>query len=153
MSNAKADESSLWEWLSKAEEPLAFDLHMNRVENSAMKGTPDVEACYLTMGFHIELKALERPAKPSTPIDTEISEQQAWWAVRRRLAGGRSFFLIQIGSGHDAKRYLIPATYVESLTENSVTESDLNYMSFASRPVESAVDVVFICTGQYDKVI
>ncbi len=106
-----ARETSLWNWLKKARMTFKYDLHMNRVENSTMKGMPDVEG-HLTWGnqFWIELKSAARPAKPSTLIRFKVKDREAQveWLRRRRLVGGYAWLLLQVGSGGDRKLYLIP---------------------------------------------
>ena len=69
--------------------------HAIAVENPALPGTPDVN--YL--GGWIELKCLRSwPARAETlvAIDT-FTPQQRIWHIRRRMAGGTSWMLIQCG--------------------------------------------------------
>lgn len=104
---SKTRESSLWAWLRDGSITMRPDLDMSRIENTVDEGTPDVEGYYQGQ-FWCELKALARPVKPSTKIDLEVDTEQVRWHRRRFLAGGYSWFFIQVGSGHSAKRYLIP---------------------------------------------
>lgn len=104
-------ESSLWKWLQQAEKKLDFttDLHWRRVENLVAEGDPDVEGCYKGRAFNIELKVADRPARPTTRVlgPSDIRPRQIPWAKARWAAGGRSYFLIQVGSSATARRYLI----------------------------------------------
>ena len=71
-------ESSLWTWLSGARKRLKSQLHMDRVENSVMKGMPDVEGHLLDAGqFWMELKASERPVSPETPVRFKVRNREA----------------------------------------------------------------------------
>jgi hypothetical protein len=85
---------------------------MQRVENLVGTGTPDVEGFYRKQ-FWIELKAVGRPINGH--IDVEVSPEQVAWHRRRQRAGGATWFLIQVGSGHGAKRYLIPGHRADAL--------------------------------------
>lgn len=98
-------ESSLWKWLDK---PLP-KLHLTRVEDLVNVGRSDVEGCLDGSAFIIELKVADRPARSRTPIRTqsEITTEQCDWLEARRAAGGLAWLLIQVGQGHEAKRYLL----------------------------------------------
>jgi len=63
------------------------------VENPALPGTPDVN---YVEGW-IELKKLTAwPVQPETVVRIDIfTPQQRVWHIRRRLAGGASWFLLQ----------------------------------------------------------
>jgi len=68
-------------------------LHAIAVENPALPGTPDVN--YIE-GW-IELKWLrEWPVRPRTIVPFKhFTPQQRIWQIQRRLAGGRSWVLVQ----------------------------------------------------------
>lgn len=112
MSSRKARESSLWTWVYAGTRYLRPALHLVRVENICEKGTPDVEGCYLGRQFHVELKAI---ARGLGELDTGVSDDQVDWHKARHRAGGRSWFLIQVGSGHGAGRYLVDGARAASL--------------------------------------
>jgi hypothetical protein len=95
----KVRESSLWQWLKQAEKVYGDLLHMERIENSVGSGTPDVHGCLNGKQFTIELKAVRR----SKMITCGLRESQVWWALRRKMASGNHWFLIQVGD----ERYLI----------------------------------------------
>lgn len=65
------------------------------VENPALPGTPDVN---YVEGW-IELKLLPAwPAREETPVQIEtFTPHQRVWHIRRRLAGGTSWFLVRCG--------------------------------------------------------
>lgn len=117
-------ESSLWSWLSRAESSYGRHLHMNRTENVAGVGTPDVEGCLDSRCFVVELKVAERPARPTTAIRTQspIKTEQVDWLMARKMAGGRAWLLVQVGERHEARRYLLDAVHAadvaRGLTEN-----------------------------------
>lgn len=105
---------------------------MNRVENSAGKGMPDVEGCLRdgSVGhqFWLELKWESRPSDPKTKIKPKFRPQQIPWLHKRAKAGGRCYVLLQVGSGHDARRYLIPGDVAGSLA-NGWSEEKLAKIS------------------------
>lgn len=107
----KIRESNLWNWLREGGRPLRPDLDLQRIENLVGVGTPDVEGCYQGSQFWIELKAID----DSGSLDVEVSPEQVMWHRRRHLAGGRSWFLIQVGSGSRAMRFLIPGYRADDL--------------------------------------
>lgn len=125
-----ARETSLWRWLSKARGKLQDGLHMNRVENSISSGMPDVEGCLSAAGiqggmqFWIELKSVPRPRHPDTKLPIKLRDSQVEWARRRIEAGGRSWILVQVGSGHTAQRYLLYGTDAPAL-KNGLTEAQV----------------------------
>ena len=73
---------------------------LDRVENSATSGQPDVNGCLDSEDVWIELKAPKEPARASTPIMTRsgnhpLLESQISWFCRQRQAGGIAFILIR----------------------------------------------------------
>lgn len=107
----KTRESQLWNWLRDGTRAQRPDLDMQRIENLVGVGTPDVEACYQGIAFWIELKAINDQEN----LDVEVSPEQVMWHRRRARAGGRSWFLIQVGSGAQARRFLIPGHRADAL--------------------------------------
>lgn len=92
-----------------------------RVENGACPGTPDIEC---TLGW-IESKYLERwPTRVPIVKCEHYTPQQRVWAIKRRFAGGRVFFMLQVGKdyllfhgdvaakivGHSTKEEMLKAT-------------------------------------------
>lgn len=145
MPNRKADESSLWQWLKKAESGFGTILHLERIENSCAKGTPDVLGCLSSVSFTIELKAVERPKSKATTIDIGLSVDQIWWAKRRFDAGGRDHWvLVQVGSGTDAKRYLIKGIFADCF-EKRKTEADIESYAFVCRTSIETLNHIYRC--------
>ena len=71
-----------------------WKLDAQPVENSAVPGTPDVEC----IGGWIELKQLPKwPADPEGLVRiAHFTRQQRVFHIRRRRAGGSSWFLLQV---------------------------------------------------------
>ena len=96
-------EAALWKWLARARQSVPGTL-LQRVENSAGKGQPDVFGICERVPLFIELKCCEVPKRPSTPLRIIVRPSQIEWHTDWHEAGGRSFFLIQAGS----QRCLVP---------------------------------------------
>lgn len=108
MGYVMATESTLWDWLKKARDHFGAELHIRRVENLCETGGPDVEFCHRGSYADVELKVCERPRSDDTRLRYhEVTEQQVDWHSKRQAAGGATGFLIQIGHGHDAERFLV----------------------------------------------
>ncbi len=124
----KTAEKSLWKWLRKAQAELGDKLDMERVENGVVRGTPDVDGCLggLLSGSHfkIELKTADRPARRTTPVRFRFQVGQSEWLARRWEVGGRAWLLVQVGSGGNARRFLI-AGYEAHRVEAGMTEEAL----------------------------
>lgn len=135
-----ARESGLWRWLSGARRALGADLHMTRVENIIGAGMPDVEGCYQGVQFWLELKSAMRPAREATPIrfPTKGREDQAKWAMHRIAAGGRAWYLLQVGHGHSRTIYLCSGFYVERLHAGA-REDEIAERSVVIKRPEDAV--------------
>lgn len=118
-------ERALWAWLAKARFVYKSRLHMNRIENPAGPGMPDVEGylareitrsgsrqqyAHVENGgqFWIELKSAERPKRPETPVRFKVRPRQIAWGLRRWAVGRCSWWLLQVGSGAERKIYLLP---------------------------------------------
>jgi len=141
-----AREASLWSWLNNARDDLDDTLHMGRVENLVEGGWPDVEGCLCGECFTVELKSKGRPRRESTRIlaPGDIRPGQVPWLERRWRAGGAASMLIQVGSGHAARRYLVPGNLACMVA--GAAEGELLSMSVID-PRESAVGVVRACAG------
>ncbi len=88
-------ESAVWRSLKKKLPPG----HVQRVENPANPGTPDVNAFIQGVEFWAELKQVpSAPKLENTPVFTGcLKPQQALWHVLRQRAGGRSFIVGYVG--------------------------------------------------------
>lgn len=125
-------ERNLWAWLKDAREIIGPSLHLERVENVSTPGAPDVEGCLDGREFNCELKCAERPKRPTTGIRPRAPirrEQRDWWR-KRVAAGGRVTILIQVGSGRQAMRYLLPVSAAPMLEERA-TEAELARVALA----------------------
>lgn len=141
-----ARETALWTWLKKAKPHFRYDLHMNRVENSTMKGMPDVEGHLIGQGFGqfwIELKSSARPARPATPVRFKVRDREAQveWLRRRRMVGGKAWLLLQVGSGGARKHYLVPGEDAGEVYEGA-TEQRLQELSRLREGKHTPHDVV-----------
>lgn len=126
----KTLESNLWKWLKRGcrGQFQLSDLFMERVENSANAGTPDVDLCHTGLTAKIELKTAARPARECTCVAVKFRPAQIPWHKRYSRAEGSSFILIQVGSGSAAKRYLIRGEKAAAV-QLGVPEFTLNRLS------------------------
>jgi hypothetical protein len=139
----KIDEANLWSWLKKVE-PLVprGELHWQRVENAVKKGTPDVEA-HFKRSFVAELKAIDR--RPTMIIREKHWPDQVMFIHSRTIAGGLAWLLIQVGSGDNAKRYIIPGSHILKFAK-SFTEADL--MTYATCIPQTPLEALWAFTGE-----
>lgn len=91
-----ANEKLLWQQMSNN---APHEMHIKRIENSALKGMPDV---HYTMGQRsgfIELKhILNGPARPDTIVRIEhLTPEQKIFNWKERQAGGECHLLLWIG--------------------------------------------------------
>lgn len=139
-------EKYLWQWLSKARLYYRKALHMNRVENSVGAGMPDVEG-YLSGSkngqFWIELKSGARPKDRTQPVRLKVRDRQVAWHKRRRDAGQETWFLVQVGSGTKASRYLIPGKYAKAL-QKGLAELAMDNLGFK---VDRPQDAIYTAAG------
>ena len=98
-----------------------------RVENACERGTPDLflmrHICGVVFPLWIECKTAntsETENRPLTGMDIS-QDQKRWHSEFTRLSGLVSYFLIQVGSGKKARRYLVPGDWVSR--HNYLTES------------------------------
>lgn len=132
-------EKNLWRWLSKASLHYKRKLHMVRVENAVGSGMPDVEGYLRGEGsLLIELKTAKRPIRKDGIVRVKIRDEQEKWHLRRNAAGQATHFLIQVGSGAKAKRYLILGFYVSKL-KKGMTEERIASMSFLAPTPRAAI--------------
>lgn len=137
-----ARESQLWQRCKaggKIIRQQGHKLDMQRIENSATSGHPDVEGCLDGGQFWIELKSCLRPARADTPIRPKKRQSQEIWHEERTRAGCRiNWILIQVGEDKAGKLYLIPGCRYEEIT---APESKLAEMSVLP-PSATAADVI-----------
>lgn len=137
-----ARESSLWQRLLtgiKSLEAIGYRLHVERIENSAGSGFPDVDGCIEGGQFKIELKSCKRPARSSTLIRPKTRESQTIWHKHHTEAGCTNHWvLIQVGEAHKSKLYLIPGSKYNLIC---ALEADLEFMSVV-HPSTSPADII-----------
>lgn len=96
---------------------------MERVENTAATGTPDVDGCLQGNTYKIELK--REPARQNGNVKVRFRPMQIPWMQRRWKAGGNVWVLLAVGEGHKVKRFLIrgcDAAILEDTTEEILEE-------------------------------
>ena len=108
-------ETNLWAWLKRGRKLFKKALHLIRIENSVLSGTPDVEGVFEGSQFWIELKVAEPQKTETSKITIKFRPAQIPWIQRRSEAGGRAFVLVQVGAGRTAERYLVPGRDVATL--------------------------------------
>ena len=142
-------ESALWTWLAKAKLTFRESLHMLRIETSTMKGFPDVEG-YLSIksvpggggNFLMELKSSERPAKSETVVRFKVRDREAQinFLKKRWKLGHNAWLLLQVGSGNQGKRYLIPGQHAQ-MVYDGVPEWTLLQLSVI-HPKHSPTEII-----------
>lgn len=143
-----AREKSLWGRLSgpTGVQRLTKQGHrvdVQRVENTAVSGHPDVEGCIDGGQLWIELKSCLRPKRPTTPIRPKCRDSQLIWHERRAAAGcSVNYVLIQVGETHKARLYLIPGWQYSRIT---APENVLELMSVCD-PLATPAEVLLQAT-------
>lgn len=143
-----ARETALWDRCKrggKAIRQQGHKLDMQRVENCAVSGHPDVEGCLDGGQFWIELKTCLRPARADTVIRPKKRESQEIWHEERSRAGGTiHWILIQVGEDKAGKLYLIPGCRYAEIT---ATEAKLAEMSVLPHTATTADVILRAVTG------
>lgn len=105
------------------------------VENPALPGTPDVN---YVEGW-IELKQLTAwPQKADTVVHVDnFTPQQRVWHIRRRLAGGTSWLLLQVG-----REWLLFDGAVAALNIGLCTCNELRCLATIINPSPSEKELV-----------
>lgn len=138
-------EKSLYAWLRRGAEGYGKNAHLTRVENSACSGAPDVEGCILGKQAWIELKCVDRPKRPTTPLSIRFERGQLPWLKDRWIAGGNCHVLVQVGKSQEAKRYLISGDVAENFFSRRMTEEELTVQSLvhSTASAELVIGVAF----------
>ncbi len=76
-------ESKLWHALK---DKIPTQAHVQRIENTIERGTPDLNIFYMGKDYWIELK-IEENSK------LYLRKEQAVWAARRHMSGGTSYVI------------------------------------------------------------
>ena len=105
MAAQRSTEKALWRWLRTAR--TAPDYLMQRVENSAGRGTPDAYAIRLYDGriAWLELKVSPRPVRATSILNYRIRESQVEWFAAAQHS--RSFLLLRVGQGRTLMRHYL----------------------------------------------
>lgn len=145
-----ARESSLWTRLSGTGVPAlrarGHRVDLQRVENVAVSGHPDVEGCIDGAQVWIELKSNLRPKRAGTPIRPKCRESQSIWHKQRAAAGcNYAWILLQVGEHHNARLYLVPGNLYDHIT---APESILEILSVCD-PAISPADVLLRAVQGY----
>jgi len=118
---AKTAEKNLWNSMRTALKVFGADLHYTRIENSVTDGFPDVETSLLLSGVNycatFELKTAGRPVHFETPVAVKIRPGQIRWLGKRWKVRGSAWILLQVGSGHELARFLIPGNLAAEVSE------------------------------------
>jgi len=116
MPDNKTAEKNLWNSTRTAIKTFGRDLHYTRIENSVSDSFPDVEFSLLENGINynstVELKTSARPVHFKTKVPVHIRPGQVRWLFKRWKVRGSAWMLLQVGSGKDLARYLIPGDLV-----------------------------------------
>lgn len=139
-------ERTQWQWLSKARREMDLPIHMERLENMIGAGHPDVELCYMGRQNWIEQKVAKRPARATTVLrfGSPLRDSQYEWALKRIAAGGRVWYLIQVGGGAERQMYLIRATVetVNALYKHVTEEWCREHDALAKQTPRGVVEAV-----------
>lgn len=141
---SSARESGLWDWLKGATPDLRRTLHMCRVENSTMRGMPDVEGHLIGYGqFWIELKSAARPAGAGTPVRFHVRDREAQvaWLSKRWWVGGSAWLLLQVGTGAGRRLYLVAGKHAGEVYSGA-DEGRLRELDELQEPKPRPSDVV-----------
>jgi hypothetical protein len=145
-----ARETALWQRLKAAGKRMRAagrKLHMERIENSAGAGIPDVD--YILEGsptIWLELKTCLRPKRETTPLKLLCRQSQCDWHNARTDAGGRThYILIQVGESYSSALYLVPGWLYERLME-PCTEGELLRLS-VSNPSPGPEKIIVRASG------
>ena len=121
-------ERELWAWLKKGAKALTVPHHIHRIEDLTKSGTPDVEGCIGGSAFWAELKvATEQRTRGTIRIST--TAHQVYFALQRSRAGGRSWYLIRVGTYPSWEHYLVPGMLAEQLLDKPIPLLHLVSMS------------------------
>jgi hypothetical protein len=150
LSADRTKESSLWGWLRDHVVDLPTTArHLQRIEDSTKSGTPDVEGCIDGHAFWIELKvAYEQRTKGTVRIKT--TDKQVYFALKRRKAGGLSWYLIRVGTYPKWAHYLIPGQYAEELLDKPISLARLN--ALAAVDPQSSAQALMMAASQVERI-
>ena len=93
---ARRPERNFFEQLKRNLPKCGVLIDLQRVENTAVVGTPDVNYCIAGAEGWAELKAWERVRLSGRFTVPKLREDQAIWLSRRGRVGGRCYLLCRI---------------------------------------------------------
>lgn len=94
---------------------------VDRIENGVGVGNPDINYCFSGVEGWIELKSPTEPKRATTRLfgsNHKVSQDQANWCLRQRMAGGRAFVLIAT----DKRWMLISGMHADRINQLTVSE-------------------------------
>ena len=116
-------ESNAWSTLKKI---FSTKDRVNRVENVAGTGTPDVNYCVQGTEGWIELKAPKEPQRLTTPLfgsNHPLTQDQKNWWLKHNRARGRGYILIAT----NLRWMAVPGRHADVV--NDMTVDDLKILA------------------------
>lgn len=107
---------------------------IDRIENCLVLGMPDINCCFDGTEVWIELKSPIEPKKGRTPLfgsNHKVSQDQANWMLRQKIAGGRAYFLIST----DKRLALLASHFSMSINDMTIDEIIDNASWSAMKPL------------------
>lgn len=92
---------------------------LERIENMAGTGTPDINFCSEGVECWIEMKSSTEPKRKTSALllsNHKLSQTQKNWFLRQRRAGGKAYILIVT----DKRWMLIDGTHADEINELTV---------------------------------
>lgn len=110
---------------------------LERIENVAGTGTPDVNFCSEGVECWIEMKSSIEPRRNKSLLfasNHKLSQVQKNWFLQQRNAGGRCYILIAT----DKRWMLIDGKYADGINKMTVTQLWENSLWRTPRPANAA---------------
>ena len=110
---------------------------LERIENIAGTGTPDVNFCSQGVECWIEMKSSKEPLRPTSLLfasNHRLSQTQKNWFLQQRNAGGKCYILIAT----DKRWMLINGKYADGINKLTVAQLRGAASWQAPRPVNAA---------------
>ena len=85
--------------------------HWQRIETWTGTGIWDVNAIKAGKEIWVECKQVKAPKRHTTLIKPKVEQAQVVWGFQRRLAGGKTYIAIMVGS----ELYVIPGIWLKDL--------------------------------------
>jgi len=92
---------------------------LDRIENTAVNGMPDLNYCSKGVEVWIEQKSAVEPKRPSSKLlasNHRLSQSQMNWFLRQRQAGGKAYILIVT----NIRWMLIDGAYADGINDMTV---------------------------------